>query len=290
MPDLPQAAPPVSTPTSPLAWLPKGAVDAHVHMVADDLPLWDGRVEDPAPGSLDDWVARFEHHLATLGLERSVIVHSILYGGDNTITTETVRRMGARARGICLVTDDATDAELDDLAAKGTAGIRLNYVHGGLLSWEGAKALAPRLAERGMHIQMLLHTHRHMLEIAEDIRALPVPVCLDHIGWPDLSLGLEEPGFQELLRLVGEGDVHVKLSGIYRVADAPYDAANAAVARLAEANPERCVWGSDWPHLMLADAKQPNAGVLLNAFLEAVPSEVARQAILVDTPTRLYGF
>ncbi|MEL7215415.1 MAG: amidohydrolase family protein [Pseudomonadota bacterium] len=236
------------------------------------------------------WLACFEHHLATLGLERAVIVHSILYGGDNTITTETVRRMGGRARGICLVTDDATDAELDDLAAKGTAGIRLNYVHGGLLSWEGAKALAPRLAERGMHIQMLLHTHRHMLEIAEDIRALPVSVCLDHIGWPDLSLGLNEAGFQALLRLVGEGDVHVKLSGIYRVADAPYDAANAAVARLAEANPERCVWGSDWPHLMLADAKQPDAGELLNAFLEAVPSEAARQAILVDTPTRLYGF
>lgn len=290
MPDLPQAAPPVSTPTSPLARLPTGAVDAHVHMVADDLPLWDGRVEDPAPGGLDTWIPRFEHHLATLGLERAVIVHSILYGGDNTITTETVRRMGARARAICLVTDDTTDAELDDLAAKGTAGIRLNYVHGGLLSWEGAKALAPRLAERGMHIQMLLHTHRHMLEIAEDIRALPVSVCLDHIGWPDLSLGLNEAGFQALLRLVGEGDVHVKLSGIYRVADAPYDAANAAVARLAEANPERCVWGSDWPHLMLADAKQPDAGVLLNAFLDAAPSEAARQAILVDTPTRLYGF
>ena len=290
MPDLPQAAPPISSPTGPIAVLPKGAVDAHVHMVADDLPLWERRVEDPAPGGLDDWLSRFEHHLATLGLEHAVIVHSILYGGDNTVTTETVRRMGARARGICLVTDDATDAELDDLAAKGTAGVRLNYVHGGLLSWEGAEALAPRLAERGMHIQMLLHTHQHMLGIEEDIRALPVPVCLDHIGWPDLSLGLEEPGFQALLRLVGEGDVYVKLSGIYRVADAPYEAANAAVARLAGANPERCVWGSDWPHLMLADAKQPNAGVLLNAFLEAVPSEAARQTILVDTPTYLYGF
>lgn len=287
---LPVALSPTLSPTPPKAVLPAGACDAHVHMVADDMPLWDGRVEDPAPGSFTDWCARFEDHLSALGLSRVVFVHSILYGGDNTITTRAVEAFGDRARGICLVSDGAEEAVLDDLKAKRTAGIRLNYVHGGLLSWNGAKALAPALSERDMHIQMLLHTHRHMLEIAKDIAALPVPVCLDHIGWPDLSLGLEEPGFQALLRMVSEGDVYVKLSGIYRVEGVPYEVASEAVARLTAANPERCVWGSDWPHLMLADAAQPNAGDLLNAFLDAVPSEAERQAILVDTPAQLYGF
>jgi predicted TIM-barrel fold metal-dependent hydrolase len=259
-------------------------------MVADDMPLWSGRVENPAKGTFEQWCRRYRDHLTALGLSRVVFVHSILYGPDNSITTRAVEAFGDQARGICLVSDNASDAQLDALASARTAGIRLNYVHGGLLSWEGAKALAPRLAERGMHIQMLLHTHLHMQNIAADIAALPVPVCLDHVGWPDLSLGLEEPGFQSLLRLVSEGQVFVKLSGIYRVDDPPYDKANAAVARLAAANPDGCVWGSDWPHLMLADAHLPDAGVLLNAFLDAVTSEDARRRILVDTPETLYGF
>ena len=68
MTELPTAAAPVETPAAPREALPSGACDAHVHMVADDYPLWEGRVENPAPGGFDAWIARLEHHLATLGL------------------------------------------------------------------------------------------------------------------------------------------------------------------------------------------------------------------------------
>lgn len=281
---------PLDPPSRPKASLPPGACDAHVHMLADDYPLWEGRVEDPAPGGLEDWALRLERHLETLGLARAVIVHSILYGGDNAVTVDAVSRLGDRARGIGLVRDGATDAELDALAEAGVMGVRLNYVHGGILTWEGVRAMAPRLAARGMHVQMLMNAHRHMEDLAPQVREMPVPVVFDHIGWPDLGAGLAEPGFDMLRALVAEGTALVKLSGAYRLSDAPYDAAAAHVDALVRANPEGCLWGSDWPHIMLADAKQPDAGRLLDAFLDVVTSEAARRAILSDTPARLYGF
>ena len=293
MTEFPSALPPVDPPTVPHTPLPPLACDAHVHMVAgpEDFPLWEGRVEDPAPGSWDTWIAQFERHLETLGFARTVIVHSILYGGDNSVTAETVQRLGTdRARGIGLVRDGVGDAELDALAASGLMGVRLNYVHGGLLTWAGARAMAPALAAREMHIQMLLFAHAHIAEIAEDIRALPVPLVIDHMGWPDLSRGLDDPGFQTLCALLAEGRIYVKLSGIYRLCNAPYDVAAPFVEALVAANPEHCLWGSDWPHLMLADAAQPDAGVLLNTFLDTVTSDAHRQAILTEAPARLFRF
>lgn len=291
MTDLPNALPPSDPPKAPGWRPPQGAWDAHVHLVAgDDFPLWDGRVENPAPGpDFDGWLDIFLRHLETLGLSKGLIVHSILYGADNAVTLEAVRRLGNGFKGVGLVTDAATDAELDALVAAHVVAVRLNYVHGGVLSWEGARAMAPRLADRGLHIQMLAHSHLHLAELERDVRALPVPVVFDHIAWPDLSLGVTDPGFQTLLRIVGDGAAFVKLSGIYRLCPAPYDQAAPFVEALARANPDRCLWGSDWPHLMLADAAQPDAGVLLDALTDVVTDEATRARILVETPEGLFG-
>lgn len=287
---MPTALPPVARPEAPEATIPDGACDAHVHMVADDFPLWDGRVEDPAQGSLADWVTRLETHLETLGMARVVIVHSILYGGDNGVTRAAVAALGDRARGIGLVRDGAPDTELAALAEAGLRGVRLNYVHGGILSWEGVREMAPRLAAHGLHVQMLMNAHRHLADLAEDVRSLDVPVVFDHLGWPDLTAGVAEPGFEILRQLVADGAAYVKLSAPYRLCPAPYDAASAAISTLVAANPDRCLWGSDWPHIMLGGAAQPDAGALLNAFLAAVPSTENRRRILTDTPAALYGF
>lgn len=288
----PVAPAPADPPLVPSKRAPAGSCDSHFHMVSGpgDFPLWDGRVEDPAPGSFSDWLQRYRTVAETLGLERGVVVHSILYGADNAVTLATVEALGSdRFRGIGLVTDDAADAELDGLAKGGVVGMRLNYVHGGVLSWPGAKALAPRLAERGLHIQMLMHAHRHMAELAPDLSTLPVPVVFDHLGWPDIGAGIEEPGFALLCRSLANGDCWVKLSAVYRMVR-NLDAATEAVAALVAANPERCLWGTDWPHLMLADAEMPDSGTLLDRLYDAVPNTETRRRILVDNPAELYGF
>ena len=255
---LPKAQMPPA-PSAPHPHAPPGACAAPVHLVAGtEFPLWEGRVEDPAPGpNFDGWLELYTNHLKTLGFQRGLIVHSILYGTDNSITVEAVRRMGPHFKGVGLLPDDATDADLDQFTEDNLVALRLNYVHGGVLSWRGAKALAPRRKARNLHIQMLLNTHKHIEEIAGDIRALPVPLVIDHIGWPDLSLGPEDPGFQTLLGLLADGHVHVKLSALYRLCDAPYAQADPFIAALVKANPDHLLWGSDWPHLMQADAKLP---------------------------------
>ena len=291
-PQLPVGEAPPHPQTRPRVAPPSGSCDAHLHFIAADpnFPLWTGRVEDPASGDFDEWMVRLEAHLEALGMDRVVVVHSILFGDDNAITLAAVQKLGLkRARAICLVADDVDNASLDAMANAGAAGVRLNYVHGGVLSWAGAQAMAPRLAERDMHIQMLANAAEHLEEIAGDIAALPVPVVFDHIGWPDLARGVEEPGFAKLLRLVADGHAYVKLSGLYRFCDEPYAAADEAVASLIAANADNCLWGSDWPHIMRADAPMPSGGAMLDALMRVASSEQLER-ILVTNPRRIYRF
>jgi predicted TIM-barrel fold metal-dependent hydrolase len=278
-------------PRAPKTAPPAEACDAHVHLVAgkDDFPLWEGRVENPAVGpDFEGWIDLYRAHLDALRFSKGLIVHSILYGTDNSVTVAALKRLGANFKGVGLLPDTATDAQLDQFVDDNLKAVRLNYVHGGVLSWDGAKAMAPRLADRNLHIQMLLHSHLHMAELEDDIRALPVPLVIDHVGWPDLALGTSDPGFQRLLRLVGDGHVHIKLSAIYRLCAAPYDQAAPFVAALAAANPAACLWGSDWPHLMLNRAHMPDAATLLDAFHDVVTSMKNRETILVHAPDKLF--
>ena len=193
------------------------------------------------------------------------IVHSIFYGTDNAVTVVALDQLGEGFRGIGLLPDTASEADLDQFAAWNMAGVRLNYVHGGGLSWDGVQAMAPKLAARNLHVQMLMHAHLNLKDLATQVAQMPVEVCFDHIGWPDLSLGMAHPGVQTLCRLLAEGQVWVKLSGLYRLCNTPYDATDALVAALVAANPERCLWGSDWPHIMRNGAEMPDAAGLLNA-------------------------
>ena len=287
----PSAHHPADRPKEPLVRAPVGACDAHVHMVAGpaEFPLSD-RARHPAPGrGFEDWLALYRTHLDTLGCTRGVIVQSGLYGTDNRITIEALRRLGDGFRGVASVTDEVQDDTLDHLASHGIKAVRLNLVHGSALGWDGARAMAPRLAARDMHLEALLHADRNLPALAGDIAAMPVPVVIDHAGWPSDGRA-DSGGVRVLLRLLSDGTAWVKLSGLYRFAPPPYDRADELVRALVAANPRRCVWGSDWPHLLLGGAPMPDAGVLFDALTRAVEDPAQRQRILVDNPAALYGF
>lgn len=276
-------APPVSI-TPPLRTVPKGAVDAHVHLIGDDFTLSDKAVERPSEGTLDLWLDRYRTHLAALGCARGVIVHSILYGADNSVTLEAVRRLGPGFKAVCLIGDGASEAQIRALAEAGTKAVRLNYVHGGLLHWDAMCRLAPVLADHGMHVEMLAHSHLHLEDLAPQIPGLPVQIVFDHCAWPDPALGLT-PGQLALERLLAEGHAWSKLSAPYRFTQAPAP----LFARLIAANPDRLVWGSDWPHLMLNGVAMPDAGQLMNELLTALPSAEVERRIFVENPEQLYG-
>ena len=125
----------------------------------------------------------------------------------------------------------------------------------------------------------------------------------DHFAGAEAALGSQQPGFDAVLRLVGNGKAYVKISGAYRASHAAPDYPDVApLARaLIAANPERLVWGSDWPHpdsskvagrkpTDIAPALPIDDGRVLNLLAEWAPDAATRKAILVDNPKRLYGF
>jgi predicted TIM-barrel fold metal-dependent hydrolase len=65
----------------------------------------------------------------------------------------------------------------------------------------------------------------------------------------------------------------------------------AHVARaFAEATPERCVWGSDWPHPPEQSTQLPDDALLFDLLSNWVPDEKARHRMLVDNPAVLQDF
>jgi predicted TIM-barrel fold metal-dependent hydrolase len=111
---------------------------------------------------------------------------------------------------------------------------------------------------------------------------------------------VNQPGFDAMLDLVRSGKAYVKISGAYRASDQAPDYADVApLARaLIDANADRIVWGSDWPHpgppaKPPTEINQPfpvDDGRLLNLLAEWAPDPATRHKILVANPARLYGF
>lgn len=278
---------PPFAPTSPDTVFPNGAWDCHVHLLGGPQhPLNPARVQNPAPGlDFDDWLGMYRAHLTALGCSKGLIVHTILYGGDNTVTREAVAELGDGFKGVGLLPDGAGADEIKAFADADIVAVRLNYVHGGLLTWDGAKAMAPKLADQGMHIQMLLHADKHIQQIADDIRALPVPLVIDHCGWPT-DMAVDTPAIDTLCALLSEGHIHVKLSAPYRFCN-DWAAATPLIRRLIDANPDQCLWGSDWPYLMLNGVPMPHASALADSF-GTITSAEERRKILCTNPDRLF--
>ncbi|MEM8877526.1 MAG: amidohydrolase family protein [Pseudomonadota bacterium] len=268
--------------------VPPGAVDTHAHVIGlpPDYPLAQNRSYTPVEATPGMYLGMLD----ALGMTYGVLIQVSVHGTDNRRMVETLRANPDRLRGIAVVDPDVPDAELDELAVAGVRGLRLNVLFGGGVGLDAMTRLGPRCAERGWHLQLLMDA-RTLPEMENTIRALPVPVVVDHMGHMPVSAGVGDPGFQSLLGLMRDGRAWVKLSGAFRVSDAgpPYaDTASLATA-LIEANADQCVWGSDWPHVGLSDMPF-NTGDLLDLLGHWVPDADLRHRVLVDNPGRLYGF
>jgi 2-pyrone-4,6-dicarboxylate lactonase len=268
--------------------LPPKAADCHCHVFGprDTYPWAANRLYTPPPVLLDDYLAM----LRATGFERGVLVQTGLYGNDNRFLVDAIRAHPDRLRGIALIGEDVTDRELRHLAASGVRGFRVNRTAKTGLSFEVAGRLAERTKELGWHVQFLLDVEDHP-DLDTLLGGFATEVVIDHMGRPDSRRGVGAPGFQALLRLLKSGRGWAKLSAPYRTSlQAPPYADMTPFARaLAEAAPDRLVWGSDWPHVLL-DKEMPDDGDLVDQIAVWVPDEAARKRILVDNAERLYGF
>ena len=266
---------------------PAGACDCHAHVIgpAERRPFSPTRAYTPPDALLPDYLAL----LGELGIERAVIVQPSVYGYDNACTLDAVQTLGARGRAVVVADPASNDAELAAMAAAGACGLRFNLVTPGGPGAAELERMAARVAPLGWHVQLYVRTAQ-LVELAPRISGLPCPAVIDHMGHPDLKAGPEQPGFRALLELLLAGRIWVKLSGAYRVDPSVGHAAAAPFAKaLINAAPDRCVWGTDWPHTQ-CEIDPPDDGQLLDQLADWAPEDALWRAILVDNPARLYGF
>ncbi len=272
----------------PRAKAPPNACDCHAHVFgdADRYPFSAARGYTPPPATL----AQYRAMLDVLGIERAVIVQPSVYGTDNACTREAVEELGPKGRGVAVIDEQTSDAEIAKLHDAGFRGIRFNIVSKGGVPLASLETLATRIADLGWHIQVFAQGAA-LAEAADRLRRLPVDIVLDHLGNGDPALGPEQPGFRAILDLIAGGRCWVKLSGAYRVdrTGPPWAGATPFARTLIEAAPDRLVWGSDWPHPDV-NGPMPNDGALFDVLLDWVSDRQVLQGVLVDNPSRLYDF
>jgi predicted TIM-barrel fold metal-dependent hydrolase len=285
--------------------IPAGACDTHVHVIPDPakFPFWSGRVYTPPVDTAEDLLALQK----ALHLDRVVIVTPSVYGTDNTATLDGIKQLGQeRARGVAVIGPQTSAADLDAMQKGGIRGIRVNLEQGGVSDPAVAGRLLDEAAARIAGIPWHLQIYARLTLIAalkDRFAALPMPVVFDHFAGAQAARGVSQPGFDAVLDLVRTGKAYVKISGAYRASSqAPDYAEVAPFARtLIEANADRIVWGTDWPHpdsRILPDRRATDIapplpvddGRLLNLLTEWAPGVALRKKILADNPARLYGY
>jgi len=291
-----------SQPMTPVNFeVPPGACDCHTHIHGDpaQFPFFAGRVYTPEM-ALPEEMARL--HKA-LHIQRVVIVTPSVYGVDNSATLWGIKARGNDARGVAVISDKTPDSELDALGQAGIRGIRLNLKTVGItdpaVAVQMFQASAERMKKRNWHIQ--LFASMEMIQaIKAQLTASPVPLVFDHFAGAEPEKSVDQPGFAGILDLVRAGKAYVKIS----IPEGPrhdYSGFIPLAKALIAANPDRILWGTNWPHpnsmppagrkpTEVTPLYQVDDGLVLNLLPVWAPDPAVRKKILVDNPARLYGF
>jgi predicted TIM-barrel fold metal-dependent hydrolase len=302
---VPSALAKASQPSTPVDFeVPAGACDCHTHIHGDPekFPFFAGRVYTPEVALPEEMAALHK----ALHIQRVVIVTPSVYGTDNSATLYGMEARGADARGVAVVDQKISDSELDAMGKAGVRGVRINLATAGVndpaIARQRLLATTERVQGRNWHVQIF--TNLPMISAIKDLVLVsPVPVVFDHFGGAKAELGTDQPGFADLVEVVRSGKAYVKISGAYRASKLAPDYADVIpfAKALIAANPERVVWGTDWPHPSGATPPggkptdvtpmfQIDDGRLLNQLVVWEPDAAIRKQILVTNPAKLYGF
>ena len=279
-----------SNPSATSTVLPKGATDRHCHVFGPTtrFPFTKTSNYNPADAPKETLFALHD----AMGIERCVIVQSAVHGHDNSVVVDALQARPGRYLGVALVAPDLSNVALDTLAKQGFRGVRFNYMAHLAPGATDAEllALAPRLRDRGMHLQV--HMEATMIEtLSATLSNLPVTVVIDHIGRVDASEGISQPAFRALLRLLEHPNMWCKVSGCERASRLapPYSDAVPLARTVVERFGDRVVWGTDWPHPNYR-TDPPDDGHLFDLLPKISANKSTLKALLVDNPTRLYRF
>jgi 2-pyrone-4,6-dicarboxylate lactonase len=266
--------------------LPEGAVDSHAHVIGvpPEYPFVATRGYIPPEATLTSYLAMLD----ATGIAFGVLVQVSVHGTDDRLLRQALSKHPRRLRGVSVMPLGLPSSAYERARADGVVGLRLNDLYGGGIGYEDLREYESLAKDMGWHLQFLLDAGT-LPDMAVRLSKLKVPFAVDHMGHFDANLGVSFPGFQTLVGLVRDG-AWVKLSGAYRLSDEPPYSETVPLAQtLLEVSPDRCIWGSDWPHV--ANWKtMMNVGELLDVLAIWAPDAALRRKVLVENPHRLYGF
>ena len=276
-------------PSKPHFKVPPGAVDAHCHVFgpAAKFPFAASRKYTPVDASRDQLFALRDF----LGLSRNVIVQATCHGNDNAALLDALAAAGDLARGVASVGPEISDVELRRMNAAGVRGVRFNFLKR-LVDFTPREVLteiAGRVAPLGWHIVVYFEA-ADLAELEPFFTALPTTVVVDHMGRPDIGLGIDHPQFQRFVSLLADHpNIWSKVSCPERLslAGPPYDDVVPFARFLVERFSDRVLWGTDWPHPNMVE-EAPDDGLLVDFIPRIAVTPGLQRKLLVDNPMRLY--
>jgi len=315
----PRIAGPVPQPKRPRVVPPPGAWDSHFHIFgpSDKFPYQPGRAYTPPDAPAERLIALLDR----LGFANGLVVQGNAHVYDNRVVLDALERFPKRLRGVAITDTRIKPEVLRDWHRLGMRGLRFHLfpqpppnpppraAEGSLIippprAGEGRmgarrgvgldvfEVFRKTMADLGWVAQFFCD-HRMLAPTAAALRDISrdMPVIVDHLGMVPAAQGVGDPNFQALLKLVGDGHAYVKLSAVYRLSAQYPDYADARPLHdaLVRANPERLMWGTDWPHPSIPAEVMPDDGHLLDLFHDWTPDQGARRRILVETPARLFA-
>ncbi|MDH7797223.1 MULTISPECIES: amidohydrolase family protein [unclassified Beijerinckia] len=274
--------------------VPAGACDCHCHVIGPTQRFAQAAFSGDIP---EAWLDRHAAALKTMGLSRAVIVQpSSVYGFDDAAFLDALRARPEAYRGVAIADATVSDAQLEAWRALGVRALRfveIKTATGGRLpgsvGFDDLARLAPRLRAFGMHAHIWADCETI---VGQETRllSLGIDIVLDHMGKPNVERGVDDPAFQRLCALLSEGRLWVKLALCRNSRVLPdYPDLRPFHDALVKANPDRLLWGSDWPHLRMGDMT-PDVGQLIGLLLDWIGDEDLARRILATNPTRLFGF
>ena len=275
-------------PSKPTFAPPPGAVDAHCHVFGPEaqFPFSSRAKYLPADATPEMLFALRDH----LGFERNVIVQASCHGSDNRATLNAIAKSNGRARGVAVVDPAIPDEELHALHAGGMRGVRFNFLKRLVDNAPKDKFLeVARRLPQGWHV--VIYFEADILEgLRGFIDAIPVPVVVDHMGRPDVTQGPDGPDLRAFRRLLeSRPDINFKPTCPDRLDPSgdPWDKFAEAVRPLVEDYPDRCIWGTDWPHPNQQKVL-PDDGHIVEMIPRIAPTAELQHKLLVANPERLY--
>ncbi len=278
-------------PRTPAKMPPALAVDCQFHVFGstERYPVVPGAAYEMPSATIER--ALYMH--SVLGFKRGVIVQATTYGASHENVLDALAVAGPGYRGcahaaVLKERDDAYIAKLHDAGVRGARFTRAGL--GASLDAKDIERALARVKELGWYVKV----QPEMSGISETIapfRDLDVPVVIDHMGRPDPEAGDADPSLRCVLDMLAEGNTWVMLSLWEKISKTghPWDDAVRIAQQLVDAAPQRCIWGSDWPH-PVSVKQPPNDADVLELLYRAAPDEATLHQILVDNPAQLFQF